>query len=73
MVIAGTIDGADGSFARVNAVGETYEEAKAALGAMVPEGTLSKTRCAGTGRVAQVGTVRAVLVGSDQVDTSTTG
>lgn len=42
VVITGTIDGPDGLFARVNAVGETYEEAKAALGAMVPERTLSR-------------------------------
>lgn len=36
--IAGTIEGPDGSYSHVNAQAETYEDAKAALGTMVPEG-----------------------------------
>lgn len=36
--ITGTIEAPDGSYAHANAVGDTYEDAKAALEAMVPEG-----------------------------------
>lgn len=36
--ITGTIEGPDGATDRITAVGNTYEEAKAALEGMVPEG-----------------------------------
>ncbi|WP_193343082.1 hypothetical protein [Pseudarthrobacter sp. AB1] len=38
MEITGTIEDADGGHTRVTAQGATYEEAKAALEALVPEG-----------------------------------
>ncbi|WP_181364983.1 hypothetical protein [Arthrobacter sp. HMWF013] len=38
MEITGTIEAPDGSHDRVTAQGGTYEEAKAALEALVPEG-----------------------------------
>lgn len=38
MEITGTIEDQDGNYTRVSAAGETYEQAKAALESMIPEG-----------------------------------